>query len=348
MSKNKKVISKITNMVIVLAVIGLVIAKLYDIGIHRPSLAYRQLSPQTIQWLNAFNQADPESIIKAAPIGPFEWDNREDIGQKRKMGKWGKEEDANAIVYYRKDRDAQGQIRARRVIDCVENIILELPAYLSTYHYPTDLNGRKMAIYLPDKDDDYSILVNKLSDNGLLGGSKYGCSVISIGPLGCQCRGIIIHPSAFKSNNADGDPEFIRVLRRELAYYTYMAGLDYNRPSHRQAWFIQGISEHFALEGNRLPSFTPEFIQRVEQECALDAEFPAGNKMSQLGGTSFIQFYEQAFGQLALADLIEATYTMPVDSALCRNNDLTTLKQQWIEYLRAEQVQENALTDAQF
>lgn len=50
-------------MVVVLAVVGLVIDKLYDIGIHRPSLAYRQLSPQTIMWLNAFNQADPESII---------------------------------------------------------------------------------------------------------------------------------------------------------------------------------------------------------------------------------------------------------------------------------------------
>jgi len=347
MIKNKKVISKITTMVIALAVIGLVIAKLYDIGIHRPSLAYRQLSPQTIQWLNAFNQSDPESIIKAAPIGPFEWDNKEDIGQKRNMGKWGKEEDANVIVYYRKDRDAKEQICARRIMDCVENIILELPSYLSTYHYPTDLNGRKMAIYLPNIDDDYSTLINKLSDNGLMGGSKYGCSIISIGPLGCQCKGIIIHPGAFKNNNADGDPEFIRVLRRELAYYTYMAGLDYNHPTHRQAWFIQGISEHFSLEGKRLQSFTPEFIQRLEQECALDAEFPAKNKMSQLGGTSFIQFYEQSFGQLALADLIEASYSMPVDSALCRNNDLTTLKQQWIEYLRTEQIQADAPTDAQ-
>lgn len=137
------------------------------------------------------------------------------------------------------------------------------------------------------------------------------------------------------------------MLRKELAYYTYMAGLDYNNQTNRQAWFIQGISEHFSLEGKRLPSFTPEFIQRLEQECALDAEFPAKNKMSQLGGTSFVQFYEQSFGQLALADLIEATYAIPVDSALCRNaNDLTTLKQQWIEYLRAEQIQENDLTDS--
>lgn len=347
MINNKKVISKITAMVIALAVIGLVIAKLYDIGIHRPSLAYRQLSPQTIMWLNAFNQADPESIIKAAPVGPFEWSNKDDIGQKRKMGKWGKEEDANAIVYYRKDRDAQGQLRARRVIECVENIILELPSYLSTYHYPTDLNGRKMAIYLPDKDSEFTTLINKLSDNGLLGGSKYGCSIISIGPLGCQCKAIIIHPNAFINNNADGDPEFIRVLRRELAYYTYLAGLDYNKPTHRQAWFIQGISEHFSLEGRRLPAFTPEMIQRMEQECALNAEFPAKNKLSQLGGTSFIQFYEQAFGQVALSDLIEATYSMPVDSALCRTNDLTELKQQWIEYLRTEQAPENSPTDTE-
>ena len=88
--KNNKVISKIATMVIVMAVLALVVAKLYDIATHRPSLAYRQLSPQTIQWLNLFTQGDPESIIKAAPVGPFNWSNKEDIGQSRKMGKWGK------------------------------------------------------------------------------------------------------------------------------------------------------------------------------------------------------------------------------------------------------------------
>ena len=76
MSIDKKVISKITTMVIVLAVIALVIAKLYDIGTHRPSLAYRQLSPETIFWINNFNRLGPEGIIQAAPVGPFEWDNK--------------------------------------------------------------------------------------------------------------------------------------------------------------------------------------------------------------------------------------------------------------------------------
>ena len=47
--KNNKVISKIATMVIVMAVLALVVAKLYDIATHRPSLAYRQLSPQTVQ-----------------------------------------------------------------------------------------------------------------------------------------------------------------------------------------------------------------------------------------------------------------------------------------------------------
>ena len=330
----KKVIAKITTIVIVFVVLALVVAKLYDIGTHRPSLVYRQLSPQTIGWINQFNHFDPESIIKAANVGPFEWNNKDDIGQKKTAGKWGKEEDANVVIYYRKDRDAKGQINARCVADCVENIILEIPAYLGTYHYPSDLNGRKIAIYLPNTDDEYTTLLNKLSDNGSVGTSKYGCSIIAVGPLGCQCKGIILHPLGFQNNNADGDPEYIRVLRRELAYYTYMAGLDYNKDVKRYSWFVKGITENFSLDGKRMPDFKSELVDMLDRECRLNDEFPTKSRMNQWGGTSFVQFYEMTYGRAALAELIAATYQLPVDSALMRTNpDLDALKQQWIASL---------------
>lgn len=344
MSMNKKVISKITTMVVVLAVIALVIAKLYDIGIHRPSLVYRQLSPETIYWINTFNQLGPENIIKAAPVGPFEWNNKEDIGQKHTAGKWGKEENANTVVYYRKDRDAKGQIRARRVMETAENIIRELPAYMGTYHYPQDLNGRKMPVYLPENNDEYMTLLNKLSD-GAPNTSKYGSSIIAIGPLGCQCKGIILHPDGFQNNNTDGNPEYIRVLRRELAYYTYMANLDYNQNTQRYAWFVSGITEHFSLDGQLQPPFSPEIIAKFSQDFHLNAEYEAKDQLRKAAGTSFIEFYEMTFGSEALAGLIKNTYVSPVDSALMqRTPDLEALKQQWISSLanepQAEQTEE--------
>lgn len=340
---NKKVLSKITTMVVVMAVIAFVIAKLYDIGTHRPSLVYRQLSPETIFWISQFNNMDPESIIHAAGVGPFDWDNKDDIGQNHSMGHWGKEETANTVIYYRKDREALGQVKARRVADCVENIILELPSYLGTYHYPQDINGRKMAIYLPDNDEEYNVILNKLSDNSTAGTSKFGCSVIAIGPLGCQCKGIILHPTGFTTNTEEGDAQYIRVLRRELAYYTYMASLDYNRDTHRFAWFVRGITENFARESYPLPAFKPEVVQVMERECHLNAEFPAKNKMNQWAGTSFIQFFESTQGRSALTDLITATYLIPVDSALMQvNPDLENFKQQWIQSINTDEyVQED-------
>lgn len=339
MSMNKKVISKITTMVIVLAVIALVIAKLYDIGTHRPSLVYRQLSPETIYWINTFNQLGPENIIKAAPMGPFEWDNKDDIGQKRTEGKWGKEEDAYTVVYYRKDRDAKGQIRARRVIETVDNIIRELPAYLGTYHYPQDLNGRKMPVYLPENKDEYNTLLTKLSD-GAPSKSKYGTSIIAIGPLGCQCKAIILHPDGFQNTNADGNPKYIRVLRRELAYYTYMANLDYNKNTERYAWFVAGITEHFSLDGDIVSSeiSSPEIIAKLGQDFQLNAEYEANGQLCKAAGTSFIEYYEITFGSNALSNLIQTTYTMPVDSALMQTtSDLEALKQQWLVSLGAQQ-----------
>ena len=170
---NKKVISKIATMIGVLAVIALVIAKLYDIGVHRPSLVYRQLSPNTIQWLNSFNKQNPEGVMKAASVGPFDWDNKKDVGQTYKDGKWSKEEDANVIVYYRKDKEAKGQTNAKLVLGAAEASILDVQDYLSVYHYPADLNGRKVSFYLPDTEDDYTRLLNKLSGNSINNKSKY-------------------------------------------------------------------------------------------------------------------------------------------------------------------------------
>lgn len=335
MSIDKKVISKITTMVIVLAVIALVIAKLYDIGTHRPSLAYRQLSPETIFWINNFNRLGPEGIIQAAPVGPFEWDNKADVGQKRTAGTWGKEEDANTIIYYRKDRSADSRTRAIRVMKTADDIIRELSAYLGTYHYPRDLNGRKMPIYLPDKDE-YAKLLSKLSD-GASSNSKYGTSIIAVGPLGCQCKGIILHPDGFVNNNAEGDLMYIRVLRRELAYYTYMANLDYNKNTQRYAWFVSGITEHFSLDGKSLPPLPSKTITQIRQDFKLNAEYRTTDNLYKVAGTSFIEFYEMTFGSNALSNLIQATYTMPVDSALMQiAPDLEMLKQQWLTSIEVE------------
>ncbi len=329
---NKKVIAKIATIVGVMAVIALIIAKLYDIGVHRPSLAYRQLSPNTIQWLNTFNQYNPESIMKAGSVGPFDWDNKQDIGQTRKDGKWSKEEDANVVVYYRKDREAKGQTNAKYVLGAAESAILEIQDYLATYHFPADLNGRKVPFYLPGTDEEYTKLLNKMSGNGTNTTSKYGCSIIAIGPLGCQNKGIIIHPDAFAYPNSGEDPAYIRVVRRELAYYTYLANLNYNKDSHRFAWFVQGITENFAMESRALP-LEPKHADLFDRECDLTKDFPAN--LSRAGGTSFIQFYERTYGRAGLKELIAQSYNMPVDSALLASApNADSLKYQWIESLK--------------
>ena len=329
---NKKVISKIATMVGVMAVIALLVAKLYDIGVHRPSLVFKQLSPNTIQWLNTFNQYNPESIMKASSVGPFDWDNKRDIGQTHKDGKWAKEEDANVVVYYRKDREAKGQTNAKYVMSAADGAILEIQDYLATYHYPADLNGRKVPFYLPSTDEEYTKLLNKMSSNGMNTTSKYGCSIIAVGPLGCQNKGILIHPDAFAYPNSGADPAYVRVVRRELAYYTYLANLDYNKDTHRFAWFVQGVTENFAMEGRPLP-LEQKHVTLLANECFLTRDFPTN--LSRAGGTSFIQFYERTYGRLGLKELISKSYIMPVDSAFSAlNMNTDSLKMQWIESLQ--------------
>lgn len=334
MSMNKKVISRITTMVITLGVIALLIAKLYDIGTHRPNLVYRELSRVSIDWVNKLNGLDRKNIIKASKIGPFNWDNKSDIGQKRTDGKWDRVENDSTVVYYRKlreDFDAKEQERALKAQETADDIIRDLQFYMGTYHGPKDMNGRKLPIYLPKDDKQYKELLSKMGISTPVK-STYSTSIIEIGPLGCQCKAIILHPDGFKKKNAEGEPEYIEALRREMAHYTYMTNLDFNQNTERYAWFVSGLVEYFAKDGQEITPLSPEKTKEIKQDFRLNDEFKTkDSQLPQDAGVSFIEYYKKTFGEAALSELIQMTYEMPVDSALKQMTvDLDSLKQQWI------------------
>lgn len=328
---NKKTISVIGIILLVFVLIGVLVAKLYEIGVNRPSLVYKTIEQPVSMWVNTLGTLTEDMSFSASQFGPFDWNNNQDIGQKNELGKWAKEEDANTVVYYRKDKDAIAQVRARNILDEVMQISYEIPDLMGAYISIDSVNGRKLAIYIPNTDEEYQLLANKLSKDKLQNGNGFGCSIMQLGPLGCQMKGILLHPNGFK------DLEYHKVLRREVARYVFFSRVNYAANVHHYRWFTDGLVEFFATEADPPADLPENKIAVIEKSCKLDAEFPAKDHVSQWAGASFFRFYDEKYGDTALAGLVQNSYQMHTDSVFCTmHQDISNLRQGWIEYLKSK------------
>ena len=333
--KGKNVIGQLLFFVLIFLSVGIFVAKLYDIGINRPSLMYRTMPSSTVSWVNSMHEQDPSQMMYASNVGPYNWDNKSDIGQNKSAGTWAKREDANNIVYYRKDKEALGQSRALVVSNCLEDMMMDVIDLFGGYVSPDSLNGRKLVIYLPNTDEEFDVLLNKLSDGRSSFKHKYGCSFIELGPLGCQNKGILLHPKGFVEKNSDNHFKYEKVLRREVARYVYFSSLDYNKTINHYCWFTEGIIEYFALNLDEPFVLEPEMIDIIEDNCYLLGDFKSSKRTHRWAGTSFFLFYADKYGEAEVAHLEQDSYENSIDTifmSLPISPD--SLHLQWVESLR--------------
>jgi hypothetical protein len=332
---DKRVIGKLLSFFLGFVLLSLWVGKLYDAGINRPSLLYRSIPESTLSWVNYENIQDPSQIMTASSVGPYNWDNKKDIGQNKSVGSWDKREDANHIIYYRRDKEALGQSRALLVSNCLDDMMLEIIDLFGHYTSPDSLNGRKLAIYLPNTDEEFDILMNKFSEGRSSFKNKYGCSFIELGPLGCQNKGILLHPKGFVDRNEDNHFKYEKALRREVARYVYFSSLNYNKDISHRHWFVDGVVEYFTLNLDAPFLLDSDKVDLIETKFSLLDDFKVGRNASRWAGASFFFFYAENYGDIEVANLVQKSYNISSDSIF---NSLSvapdTLHLRWVESLK--------------
>ncbi len=325
---------KLIPILISFIIIGLLIAKLYDTGINRPSMIYKHIPKETLNWVNTLSEyGNGGSMgINAQPTGPFKWNNNDDYLSKPAFGKqkWGKHETANTIVYFYKDKDAVWQTNAISAGKCAEDAIPELERLFGKYYYPADMNGRKLPIYLADSTSHYSTIVSKLSaDRASLSDKENtdGIMLMEVGPLGLQVRGIVLHPDCFKR----GTVKYKQLIRREMARFCFYASIDYNLQIQHYRWFPEGLAEYFSLYCPMSENADSELALFIADNCNLTSEFPELDGRGLRAADSFFRFYADKHGDNALSRLIQSAYVNSSDS-LFRSVGLRpdSLKQEWV------------------
>ena len=330
-----QIISRIITTLVTLIILSVAFGFLFQRGMKRPTYRYPEFTETAKSWVEKMDRYNTDKNLSFKNVGPFDWENKDDHGQADKNAKWEHETNGFAIVYYHADKTAESKLNALYILELVDLLVPEIEEILGKYPSPEDMNGRKLPIYLPLDGEEYNSLIQLLANGNASKGSKYGCSVMEYGPLGCLMRGIVVHPDGFKQYN--GEQRYIQVIRREMMHYAYLNTIDYNLDCPKPYfWFNNGLAEYFAhgAAENGIFVFPSDYVDFINKQCKLNAEFPQKNQSHIWAGRSFFEYMDVVYGKEMLASIIQDTDSASVDSVFYKYNiDIEQIKYQWVDTL---------------
>ena len=329
---NKKQIETLSGVGILFLIVAAVLGIIVQSGASHPPLRFPSIAEQTASFIMDMAKREyKDANVSLLTQGPFKWENEKDLGVSKLLGEWSKEFDHDAVVYFRRDKDAEWQEKAQTVLSQIDRISEDLSGLLGKICCVSDsANGRKLPIYLPEDDQEYMQVLEKLCDGRMTPTNKKGGSVIGIGPLGCKDDGIVIHPDAF------ADPkDYEAVLRREMARYAYLSSVDFNEVIDHQSWFTEGFVELFGAGAETVESFSKETIDLLEREFSLERSGAGGKDITPEMGAAFLRYISSSLGEEKLTELIQDSFKVSLDSAfVAMGLDFQEVKSDWINSLR--------------
>ena len=329
-TKTKIAFLKWTGVFVVLAII---VAKVYDIGLHRPPLKYAHIPIPTQDYLRNLGKNTKDQGISYSDQGPFDWGNDNDLGRK-KAEAWKTEEDENFVIYYHRDQEAIWQAHAQDVLHQARENIDYLKDLFGVYFYAADMNGRRLAIYLPENAGLYSTTIANLMELPHADGSgSLGITITQVGPLGCMTKGIVLHPKCFdvEPYNVNG---FVKVLQHEMCHYVFFSALDYSKNVSHYLWVSEGIAEYFCDRHDHRQVHAPDSVEFINSNCQLTAEFPHEGNAAYWAGESFFRFLEKKGKKSEVKKFIQDALTHTTDSVfIIQKQAPDKIHQQWVQSL---------------
>ena len=324
---------------IVFFVLALLVGKTYDIGLNRPPLKYAHIPDVTKGYIRNLDLNNRDQGVKISDIGPFDWENDKDLGQNKNkdQNEWEQVENENFIVYYQPDDNAVWQGHALAVLRHAQESIEPLRELFGVYFYPSDMNGRRLSIYLPSNAAKYKETTCELLEQPNYDVTDVaGVTITEIGPLGCLTRGIVLSPDDF-----DVDPYhingFVKVLQHEMSHYVFFTALDYSKDVHHYLWLSEGIAEYFCRRHEAQQVRGADSIEYIRLNCQLNDEFPL--EASYWAGESFFLFVDHSMGKKTVKTFLQDAYQCSTDSVFIKMElPPAQLHQQWIMALGPQTV----------
>lgn len=342
MKKDQKKIpvgTKFIQFGIIFGIFAVLFGWCYQIGVNRPPLKYAFIPESTKDYIDKLGHTPNGQGITYDENGPFEWDNDEDEG-KKSSGDWRYEEDANFIVYYHHDREAKWQEYAQSVLVEANNNIAGLIELMGMYMYADDMNGRKLAIYLPETKSLYASTISTLSGESASRGeaNSLGITIMKVGLYGCLTKGIVINPIAFEVE-PDHINGYVKTLAHEMCHYVFFSALDYGKEIDHYLWVSEGLAEYFCNRYDNRIVHGADSIEHIRRNCLLTGEF--SNKLSNSAywaGESFYRFLEKTHGDVSVKKFVQDAYCYSTDSVFIKEKkSARKTHDKWVEMLKNDE-----------
>lgn len=305
-----KRLGSILGVMLVFLLSAFALVMVYDKGKDQKPLRFADVPQETIDWINSFGEGIDDILSSFDPLPrPAPWDNDGDVGQDPETG-LKTLEDEYFIFYFPESMAKKASLcqqLAHQAIPRLEDII-------GKYYYPSDMNGRKVPIYLTPDQKAFNELMRKLFSGKGDYGTTSGITISVISPSGYYLTGIALNGKfAFSS-----DAYTKNVLWHEMTHYCFFASVDYNQQVKLPMWCYEGIAEYTSLPGQK-PHFSNQEIEMMRKDCKLaDSYFPYVFENYQ-GGQSIFCYMDNAYSVSGVKNFLKHTYTKGIPSALQSN-----------------------------
>ena len=303
----------ITSILFVYILMAFVLVKIYDKGKDQKPLRYADVPQETIDWINSLGNGlnDIVSTFNPIPI-PTPWDNGGDVGKDPESG-FLTLEDEYFIIYYPESLEK----KAKQTLQLAHEAIPRMEDIIGKYYYPSDMNGRKVPIYLAKAQADFNALMGKFGCKGDYTNVD-GITIYDISPSGLFLRAI-----ALKGNSVFKSDEYHKEVQwHEMTHYCFAASLDYNQRIDLPMWCTEGIAEYTGIVGKR-PHFSASEIEMMRKDCDLSApHFPYVFEVYN-GGHSIFCHLEDRYKVTGLKAFLHTLYIKGIPSSLKENFSTT-------------------------
>jgi hypothetical protein len=312
-----KRLGSVAGVMLVFLLSALALVMIYDKGKDQKPLRYADVPQETIDWINSFGEGIDDILSSFDPLPrPTPWNNDGDVGQDPKTG-MKTLEDEYFIFYFPESMAKQASLcqqLAHQAIPHLEDII-------GKYYYPSDMNGRKVPIYLTPDQKAFNELMAKMFSGKRDYGTTAGITISSISPSGYFLDGIALNGKFAFSNNAYTK----NVLWHEMTHYCFFASVDYNQQVNLPMWCYEGIAEYTSLPGEK-PRFSNQEIEMMKKDCKLtDSYFPYVFENYQ-GGQSIFCYMDNTYSVSGVKNFLKTTYTKGIPAAMQSNFSKTLLE----------------------
>ena len=299
-------------LVFILSALALIIV--YDKGKDQKPLRYADIPPETIDWINSLGEGinDIFSVFNPTPR-PTPWDNGTDIGKDPETG-LSMLEDEYFIIYYPESLEK----KAKLTLQYAHEAIPRMEDIIGKYYYPSDMNGRKVSIYIAKAQEEFDSLMIKFGFHGDYGNVD-GVTISEISPSGYYLTGIVIKgQTVFRTNEYHRE-----VLWHEMTHYCFGASIDYNQKVKLPMWCTEGIAEYTGIVDRR-PSFSEEQISLMRKECDLSEQKFQYVFEVYWGGHSIFCHMEDRYQKSGVRAFLKTLYKKGIPASL-KENFSTTL-----------------------